>query len=752
MKSFRLFLAALASLTLSATAQAQSEKSKLSAQTLAKTATSGELAAALAKDGSVRVVVIVKAAGRTSEQLTAAAHDAATRAATKQEIAAAIEAVLSSHKLSGVSTAKGAPAVVRLTTAPAFSVVVNAAELDDLANDPRVAAVEYDRPMTKQLAVTLPLIGMPTVHAGGGTGVGYAVAQIDDGIQRDHLFLGLARLYPGREACFLATNNCPNGTSEQIGAGAAAAAPGASHGTHTAGIAVGNRASGTPNKGVAPAAKLIPINIFGPSSTVPFSIIQRAFEHVEDLVLLSSGTNPLKIASVNMSVGGGSSAGVCDSDPTMALLKPVIDSLRSKNVLSAVSAGNDYFRSAMGYPACVSSIVSVAATSRSGVVASYTNISPNTDLFAPGGDVGGDCVVSSVPTNSFSAYCGTSMAAPHVAGAIAVLKQKVPTASACKIEDALKVTGLATADTRSSGTITKPRIRVNLALARLLAPAAPANNNFAAATIIPATATNLGLTGSNIAATLETGEPRHVVATSNRSVWWKWTPSFTGPATIDTLGSGFDTVMAVYRGATAVTSLGTLVAQNDNASATERTSSVTFTAVAGQTYHIVVAGKTVAEECSIALNLLRPPANDNFAQARAVTVLATQELGVGGSNVGATKEVGEPNHNGNPANTSTVWFRFRAPVSGPITLDTEGSGLSDTVLAVYTGAAVNALTQVAVDDDSGTGLWSKLSFDMVAGTTYNVAVMGYSGAQGRYRLWFSPAGALKIDRTKVAVD
>jgi subtilisin family serine protease len=749
----RLLILAVAAVALSNASLAQTgKKAKLSAAVAGKTATPGEIASAIAKDGSVRVIVIVRSAGKTSEQLATLAHKDATRAATKQEIAEAIDAVLSSHNLTAKAV-KGAPAIVRLTTVPAFSAVVGVAGLDALANDSRVVSVEYDRPMKKQLAVTLPLIGMTSVQSGGGTGAGYAVALIDDGIQRDHSFLGVSRLISGREACFLDTNDCPNGTNEQIGTGAAAAASGASHGTHTAGISVGNRASGTPNKGVAPSAKLIPINVFGPNDSTPFSVIQRAFEHIEDLVLLNSGSNPLKIASVNMSIGGGASAGVCDADPTMALLKPVVDSLRGKNVLSAVSAGNDSETAAMSYPACVSSIISVAATSRSGVVASYTNISPSTDVFAPGGETGGDCVVSSVPTNAFDALCGTSMAAPHVAGAIAVLKQKVPTATACQIEDALKATGATASDSRTGGTIAKPRIRVNRALARLQSPVIPANDAFANAIVIPPTVTQASFAGSNIGASLETGEPHHVRDTSGRSVWWQWRASSSGTVTIDSAGSGFDTVLVVYEGATSASSLGTRIAQSDNVSATDKTSSVTYSALAGRTYHIVVAGKTTADECTVSLNISRPPANDKFTRAREVTVSATQEAGVGGSNVGATKEVGEPDHNGGADHRSTVWFRFTAPVSGPITIDTEGSPLADTVLAVYTGAAVDALTAVASDDDGGSGLWSRATFDMVAGTSYNVVVSGFGGAVGRYRLWFSPAGALlKLDRSRVASE
>jgi hypothetical protein len=751
---FRLLIAAIAAASLSCAANAASKKASLSAEVSAKTATLGEIAGGIAKSGNVRVLVILKTPGKSVEELGAAARATATRAAARQAIASSIDDVVKSYKFSLHTGAKGSPALVRLTSAPAFSALVNEKELEALAKDPRVAAVEYDRPVTKHLAVTLPLIGMPAVHMKGAIGTGFAVAHIDDGIQRNHPFLGVARIVPGSEGCFLDTNDCPNGTNQQTGAGAAAAAPGASHGTHTAGIAVGNRpaAQGSPNKGVAPASRLVPVNIFGPNSTTSFSTIQRAFEYIEDLVLLNGGANPFKIASLNMSVGGGATDSICDADPTMALLKTVVDNLRSKGVLPVVSAGNGSNTNGMGFPACVSTIVSVAATSRAGVVASYTDISRSTDLFAPGGETG-ECVVSSLPTNQFGALCGTSMAAPHVAGAAAVLKQVRSASSACRIEDALKATGLPTADTRSGGSFTKPRIRVNLARARLLTPVAPSNNNFASAIVIPAASTRFSVDSSNVAATLETGEPHHVAATSSRSVWWKWTPSTSGAVTIDTLGSGFDSVLAVYRGATAVTGLaGKLVASNDNVSATESASRVSLNVTAGQTYHIVVAGKTANDECSITLNLSRPPANDNFVNQQFVNVTASSEVGVGGSNILATKEPGEPDHDGKAGATTSVWYKFIAPVSGPITIDTEGSPtLTDTVLAVYTGKPVGALTPVASDDDGGTGLLSRVTFDMVQGTIYRVAVSGFGSAQGRFRLWFSPAGALRVDRAKVSL-
>src|SRR5439155_1190198 len=103
-----------------------------------------------------------------------------------------------------------------------------------------------------------------------------------------------------------------------------------------------------------------------------------------------------------------------------------------------------------------------------------------------------------------------------------------------------------------------------------------------------------------------------------------------------------------------------------------------------------------------------------------------------GSNSGATKEAGEPAHNGN-AGGKSIWYRWTAPSSGTATIDTIGSAF-DTLLAVYTGTAVSALTRIASDDDSGGNRTSKVTFTAVAGTTYQIAIDGYNGAAGSTKL------------------
>jgi subtilisin family serine protease len=154
-----------------------------------------------------------------------------------------------------------------------------------------------------------------------------------------------------------------------------------------------------------------------------------------------------------MSLGGGDYNVHCDDNG----LKSIIDNLRAAGIATVISAGNDYRDGSVGTPSCISSAVTVGATDKTGAVASYSNHADMVDLMAPG-----STIISSVANSdiSYASNNGTSMAAPHVAGAFAVLKHKNNDWTVDDIENLLKSTGVAV--TRAG--ITKPRIDLLAAL------------------------------------------------------------------------------------------------------------------------------------------------------------------------------------------------------------------------------------------------------------------------------------------------
>ena len=89
-------------------------------------------------------------------------------------------------------------------------------------------------------------------------------------------------------------------------------------------------------------------------------------------------------------------------------------------------------------------------------------------------------------------------------------------------------------------------------------------------------------------------------------------------------------------------------------------------------------------------------------------------------------------HAGKPG-TNSVWFTWTAPATGIATFRTTGSTF-DTLLAIYTGTNVGALTEVASDEDRGGFLASQASFNATGGTVYRIAIAGFNGAQGSFVL------------------
>ncbi|MGI8904933.1 MAG: YncE family protein [Candidatus Sumerlaeaceae bacterium] len=179
---------------------------------------------------------------------------------------------------------------------------------------------------------------------------------------------------------------------------------------------------------------------------------------------------------------------------------------------------------------------------------------------------------------------------------------------------------------------------------------------------------------------------------------------------------------------------------------------VPFDAASGEQLTISASAQGYADDpvntsIDVQTAVLTPPANDNFANS----ILIMGESGsVTGSNTNGTKETGEPNHAGYPGGKS-VWWRWVAPITKVVEFDTKTSNF-DTLLAVYTGSSVSALTLIASDDQSGGFSTSKLQFSAVAGTTYHIAVDGYSAASGNIKLSWNQNVPVALTMTGNPID
>ncbi len=281
-----------------------------------------------------------------------------------------------------------------------------------------------------------------------------------------------------------------------------------------------------------------------------------------------------------------------------------------------------------------------------------------------------------------------------------------------------------------------------LALAALgllwVAPAAlgaPANDDFANAQAVGPLP--FSLTGSNVGATKEEGEPYHgTFGSKGHSVWFKWEAPSSGFVTVNTCGSELATALSVYTG-TKVDELIRVGA--DFSSEGPRCPAfdghaVTFEAIGGATYSIAVDGDAfylppseppIGEGAfQLQVAVTPTPANDDFADAQPIDGSIEEEEGAelasywasaNGFNWNASKETGEPEHAGNPGGAS-VWYSWTAPESGVAHLNLCcGSWL----LGLYTGSSVSGLTGIAPTLSSPPG-----SFPVSAGTTYRIAVDG----------------------------
>lgn len=355
--------------------------------------------------------------------------------------------------------------VLRYRHTPAMAMRVDARALSALESASSVAAVYPNELRKASLANSTRVIEAQRSWSFGYTGAGQAVAVLDTGVDARHPF------FSGRvveEACFStsgalgqyqARTLCVSGRDRASGPGAAApCADACSHGTHVAGIVAGN---GREFAGVAPEAGILAAQVF--TEIEGMGVVALDSDIIAALEWVYENSSRYNIAAINMSLGGGRSEGYCDAESPYT---PIIELLARDGIATVIASGNEYFTDAIAHPACISAAVSVGATDGRGGVTDFSNGDTELDLLAPGSNAmnttRGVGIESAVPGNGFARMPGTSMAAPHVAGAFAVIREAFPQATVSQIVTALKATGVDVRDARNN--ITTPRIAVHSAI------------------------------------------------------------------------------------------------------------------------------------------------------------------------------------------------------------------------------------------------------------------------------------------------
>ncbi len=419
-----------------------------------------EVEAEVAAHGSARVIVELAdpAFGADMRLPGAAAFDERRLDRTRDRV---------ERRLSGRARRRAR----RFRDLPLLAIEADAKDLAVLEASPEVRAVYLDRLHAPSLQASVPHVGADRSTAALFDGRRTAVAVVDTGVDAAHPTFG------GRvvaEACFSLEGDCPSGAASLVGPGAAPSCSFAAscfHGTHVAAIAAGGDATWT---GVAPRADIIAVRVFSQFSGPQLCVDEDpcALAYTSDIIAglaFVRGLSGVQVAAANLSLGGGqfTSQAACDADdPPMAA---EFAALRAAGIAPVVAAGNEGFANALGSPACITGAISVGSVDLADRVDPTSNSAPFLSLLANGVNV--TSALPSVLSGGalWGAASGTSMAAPHVAGAFAALRSADPMADVDSALTALQGSGVPVMDPKS-GLVT-PRLQVDAA-SKALAPSA----------------------------------------------------------------------------------------------------------------------------------------------------------------------------------------------------------------------------------------------------------------------------------------
>ena len=456
------------------------------------------------------------------------------------------------------------------------------------------------------------------------------------------------------------------------------------HGTSCAGVigAVGN--NGKDTVGVNWAVSIMALRVFPVDFDHNWNNpkVTRAFVDAFAYVL------EMKRRGVNIVVVSAS-AGLPSYHQA---LKDVVDACGAAGILTVAAAGNNGLNNDQigGYLSAFNfqHLIVVGASLQDDTLWNYSNYGRSTvHLAAPG---------MNIVTTDRDDFCCTSSATPQVSGAIALLKSALPDATA----DELKAAILGSVDqpsTLNGKLVTGGRLNVGKALARLtndtaptiVVTALPVSPRTRAVDPIQVTFSR-AMDRASLEAALSFNPPisgrfewenddRTVTLVPDQALLWTNYTAIISRTARDARG---DTLDGNYNG---------------------------------------VRQDSPADDFKWTFGFGVP--NDDFRSAITIN-------GAAGSHKGTTRnaspEVEEPDHAQSRLSSPSVWYRWTAPADGWETFDALQSTAYDTILAVYKGDSLSTLREVSANDNYGTRIQSRMSFEAVAGTTYFIAVASKS--------------------------
>ena len=338
---------------------------------------------------------------------------------------------------------------------------VNAEDVENLKNNNNVESVQLEGIKYLMLQESVPLINgtiTQRIQQNGInlTGIGQTICIIDSGVNYSHADFGgcygnnvqtsNCKVIGGYDYC---ADNSVCSTEDSIPEDAYG------HGTHVSGIAAANGSI----TGVAPGAKIVMIKACNATGACSDGDIAAGINWCV------SNRSIFNISVISMSLGGADYTSYCESDN--AQITSAINSAVAQNISVVVAAGNSYLATKISAPSCVQNATPVSATTKLDVIdTSYANRNALVMLMAPGTSIN-----STYLSGGYTPLSGTSMATPHFAGAIVILRQYMNLTGQSKtpqqIEDLLNSTGKFIPDTAPTAVANYSRIDIYSAVNEL---------------------------------------------------------------------------------------------------------------------------------------------------------------------------------------------------------------------------------------------------------------------------------------------